>query len=50
MDSSMAGVKDFIFHLIVVVKYDFISIFFLPPVLFYRLKQYLIKSYNGRLD
>ena len=44
MDSSMAGVKDFIFHLKVVAKYDFISIFFLPPVLFIRLKQYLNKK------
>jgi len=44
MDSSMGGVKDFIFHLKVVAKYDFISIFFLPPVLFNRLKQYLNKK------
>jgi glycosyltransferase involved in cell wall biosynthesis len=44
MDSSMVGVKDFIFHLKVVAKYDFISIFFLPSVLFIRLKQYLNKK------
>ena len=44
MDSSLAGVKDFIFHLNVVVKYDFMSIFFIPPVLFKRLTHYLNKK------
>jgi glycosyltransferase involved in cell wall biosynthesis len=44
MDSSLAGVKDFIFHLKVVVKYDFMSIFFLPPVFLKRLNHYLKKK------